>query len=438
MIETYQYDLVKKLDFIRYGGTEAELKAANILKEEVEALGGKAEIMGFKIPAYTAKKCSLKVVAPFEMDIETIEYGLSGSLPEGGVDLKLRYLEKGTADNFYGIDDLSDSIVMLNELSFGAYKMMCEKKAAAFMVIDGKWFHDSENSDFFQRNIGEKMLENGKVPGFFIWAKDATKLVLEHAEVIHAEMIQEELETDSRDVVAVIEGTEKTDEALVITAHYDSIQFGTGCWDNATGSANIMYIYRHFLKNPPKRTMYFVWCGSEEQGLYGSKAFVKQHPELVEKNIKFCFNFDMCGTILGNNMIFATGNDDLKNFTEAFCREYGMVADVIHDVHSSDSIPFADKGIPGLGLSRGTKSADIHTRRDSIFPISAEQLNKDGDFAIAFITRVANSARMPVPTGMGDSMREKIDKYCQRDRKTLKDEAEEKAKAEKAKAEENK
>ena len=138
----------------------------------------------------------------------------------------------------------------------------------------------------------------------------------------------------------------------------------------------------------------------------------------------------MCGTILGNNMIFATGNDDLKNFAEAFCREYGMVADIIHDVHSSDSIPFADKNIPGLGLSRGTKSADIHTRNDSIFPISAEQLNKDGDFAIAFITRVANSARMPVPTGMGDSMREKIDKYCQRDRKTLKDEAEEKAKAE--------
>ena len=184
-----------------------------------------------------------------------------------------------------------------------------------------------------------------------------------------------------------------------------------------------------------KRTLYFVWCGSEEQGLYGSKAFVKQNPDLVEKNIKFCFNFDMCGTILGNNMIFATGNDDLKNYTEAFCREYGMVADIIHDVHSSDSVPFADKGIPGLGLSRGTKSADIHTRRDSIFPISAHQLNKDGDFAIAFITRVANSARMPVPTGMGDSMKEKIDKYCQRDRKTLKDEAEEKAKAEKAKAE---
>lgn len=415
-MNTYQYDLVEKLNFIRYGGTKEELKAAQILMEEIKAAGGKGEIMDFEIPAYTLKNCSLKVTSPFEMELETIEYGLCGSLPQGGVELKLRYLQKGTEADFYGIKDLSDSIVMLDALSYDAYKRMCEKNAAAFIVIDGKWFHNSENSDFFQRNIGEKMLENGKIPGFFIWAKDATKLVRDGAQTILAQMEQEEYKTVSRDVVAVIEGTEITDEAVVVTGHYDSIQFGPGCWDNATGSANVMYIYRHFLKNPPKRTMYFVWCGAEEQGLYGSKAFIAQNEDLVKDNIKFCFNFDMCGTVLGSNMIFATGGDDLKNLAESFCREYGMSAEIIQDVHSSDSAPFADKGIPGLGLSRGTKSADIHTRNDTMFPISAEQLNKDGDFAIAFITRVINGAMLPVPTGMPDSMKEKIDKYFQRDK----------------------
>ena len=71
MKDTYQYDLVSRLNFIRYGGTAEELRAANIIKEDIENFGGKAEIMNFKIPAYTAKKCSLKVVAPFEMEIET-------------------------------------------------------------------------------------------------------------------------------------------------------------------------------------------------------------------------------------------------------------------------------------------------------------------------------------------------------------------------------
>jgi hypothetical protein len=56
MNDTYQYDLVSKLNFIRYGGTEEELRAANIIKADIESFGGKAEIMGFKIPAYKANK----------------------------------------------------------------------------------------------------------------------------------------------------------------------------------------------------------------------------------------------------------------------------------------------------------------------------------------------------------------------------------------------
>ena len=126
-MNTYQYDLLTRLDFTRYGGTDAEFKAANIILEEIEKAGGKGEIMDFKIPAYDLKKCSLKVTAPFEMELETVPYGLSGCLPEGGVDLKLVYLQKGTENDFYGVGDLSDSIVMLNELSFDAYKRMYEK-----------------------------------------------------------------------------------------------------------------------------------------------------------------------------------------------------------------------------------------------------------------------------------------------------------------------
>ena len=83
------------------------------------------------------------------------------------------------------------------------------------------------------------MLENGKIPGYLIWSKDATELVRNHAEKIHAEMIQEEYDATSRDVVAVIEGTEKNGESVVVKAHFDSIQWGTGVWDNATGGENL-------------------------------------------------------------------------------------------------------------------------------------------------------------------------------------------------------
>jgi len=421
-MNTYQYDLVQKMSFVRFGGTDKELEAANILLEEIEKAGGEGRIENFEIPVFELEKCSMKVVAPFEMEIETVPYGLSGNLPEGGVDLKFMYANNGEEQDFYGIDDLSDTVVMLNEFSFDSYKLLCQKNAAAFMVIQGKWYQNSENWDFLERNLREKFRENGKIPGFMIWAKDATELVRNHAETIHLELREKEGVTTSRNVVADIKGYDDNGESIVITAHYDSVRIGTGSWDNATGSATIMYIYQYFLKNQPKRTLHFVWCGSEEQGLYGSKAYIAQHPDLVENEIRMCYNFDMCGTVLGPNNVFVTGGDDLKHFAEQYNREIGLSVAIRHGVHSSDSAPFSDKGIPSLGLSRGSKTADIHTRYDVMFPLSAEQLVKDGEWAIGFIARAANAVRLPVEKGMTDDMKKQLDKYFQRDKVPFKKE----------------
>jgi hypothetical protein len=414
---TYQYDLVKRLSFVRFGGTDEELRAANILLGEIESAGGKGEVMDFSIPAYDLKKCSAKVTSPFEKELEVVPYGLSAQLPEGGVELKLMYAERGTADDYFGVSDLSDTAVILNELNYDAYKLLAEKHAAAFIVISGKYYETSESSDLVPRILRPKMQELGNIPGFCMWAGEATDIIRDGAEKIHLELRFDTKENTSRDVLAVIEGTEITDESIVITAHYDSVLVGTGSWDNATGAATIMYIYKHFLKNPPRRTLRFVWCGSEEQGLYGSKAYIEQHEDLVAKEIKFCFNFDMCGTVLGENSICVTGGDDLLHLAQQFCHELGYSAKIEARVHSSDSAPFADKGIPALGLSRGTKTSEIHTRHDLMFPIGAKQLKQNGDFAINFISRVANSAILPVPTGMPDNMRESLDKYFQRDKK---------------------
>ena len=256
-----------------------------------------------------------------------------------------------------------------------------------------------------------------------VWNTDAStkaaesvtvELLRNGAETIHIELEQTDGEATSHDVIAVIEGTEKADEAIVLTGHYDSLPVGPGAWDNATGSAALMGLYHYFLENAPKRTMYFVWCGSEEQGLLGSKAFIEQHAELVEKNIKFCFNFDMCGTVLGPNNIMITGDKNLEDFVDAFCREVGYSARTRVGVHSSDSAPFADKGIPGIGLSRGTKTAEIHTSYDTMFPLGEKALKANICFASKMISRVANSVILPVDTGMPENIKKELDKYFQR------------------------
>lgn len=407
-------EFVKNLSFVRYGGTPAEKQAADFIAAEIEKAGGKAELMPFQINASTYTSHVTKVVAPYEFEIPTVPFGMCGNLPAPGKDLKLLYAERGTERDFLCYDDLSGYVVMVNTVTLDVYKQLVKRNASAVFAIMGKYYHNNDEAGMYARNLRPKFLEQGTIPTFYINAHDATELLRNGAETIHIELEQTDGEATSHDVLAVIEGTEKPEESIVLTGHFDSLPVGPGAWDNATGSAALMGLYLYFLENAPKRTLRFVWCGSEEQGLLGSKAYIEQYEDLVKEKVKFCFNFDMCGTILGPNRICVTGGKELEDFVDLFCRETGYSADTHTGVHSSDSAPFADMGIPGIGLSRGTSTSEIHTCRDTMFPLGEKALKENICFASKMISRVANSVVLPVETGMPENIKAELDKYFQR------------------------
>lgn len=418
MIENgkYQRELVERLSFLRYGGTPDEEKAGAILAAEIEKFGGTWEKMPFTIPAYEIEDCSVAVTAPYCKDIPVVPYGSCGCVD--AENLNFLYLDSGSEEDWHNVGDVSNTVVMINELNFDAYKLICDHKPAAFMVISGKYYDTEDTTDVYTRRIRETLLPCGQVPGFMIRARDALDLVANEAQKLNVKLVQRDYETTSHNIVSVIKGTGHEEDEIVLTAHYDSVLVGTGSWDNATGSASLMYIYQHFMQNPPLRTMHFVWCGSEEQGLYGSKAYAKD--EERSKNIKFCFNFDMGGTYLGCNTITVTGGQDLIHMAEQISKEAGYKATVNQRVHSSDSAPFADKGVPSIGIGRRDTTSEIHTRHDLLPPVSAKQLSILATFAIQFISRIANAAFMPIPQGMPDDMIQALDKYFYRDKlKTL-------------------
>jgi hypothetical protein len=93
--------------------------------------------------------------------------------------------------------------------------------------------------------------------------------------------------------LAEIKGTEKPNEYVMLSAHFDSWDGGTGATDNATGTIVMMEAMRILKKiyPNPKRTILVGHWGSEEQGLNGSRAFVEDHPEIVA-NLQALFNQD--------------------------------------------------------------------------------------------------------------------------------------------------
>ena len=93
--------------------------------------------------------------------------------------------------------------------------------------------------------------------------------------------------------IATIPGTEKPDEYIILSAHFDSWDGGTGATDNGTGTIVMMEAMRILKKiyPNPKRTIIAGHWGSEEQGLNGSRAFVEDHPEIVN-GVQALFNQD--------------------------------------------------------------------------------------------------------------------------------------------------
>ncbi len=175
--------------------------------------------------------------------------------------------------------------------------------------------------------------------------------------------------------IAEIKGSEKPDEYVMLSAHFDSWDGGTGATDNGTGTLTMMEAMRilKLVYPHPKRTILVGHWSSEEQGLNGSKAFVEDHPEIV-KNLQALFNQDNgTGRVIN---IGGQGFADSKNFMP---RWLAAVPDTLKNRirtsfpgqpsgGGSDNASFVIAGAPGFSLSSLNWSYfnyTWHTNRDT-------------------------------------------------------------------------
>ncbi|MBL0938074.1 MAG: M20/M25/M40 family metallo-hydrolase [Gemmatimonadaceae bacterium] len=103
--------------------------------------------------------------------------------------------------------------------------------------------------------------------------------------------------------IGMLKGTEKPDEYVVLSAHFDSFDGGSGATDNGTGSLTMLEAFRLLAKAypKPKRTILVGHWTAEEHGLVGSRAFSEDHPEVVA-GLQALFNQDNgTGRIQGVN-----------------------------------------------------------------------------------------------------------------------------------------
>ncbi|MBQ2278782.1 MAG: M20/M25/M40 family metallo-hydrolase [Clostridia bacterium] len=395
----YQWDIVQKLSFCRPAGTAECERAAEMIAEEVRALGGEAIFETFTFPSLKVDRAVLRVTEPYQKDYDVVGYGFSGEI-EG--DFAFRYVERGTE---FDMDSVDGGIVMINKLEPEQYAAVINSPAEGFVVCSGK-FYDPRG--LTPKNLGRKLRETGKKPGFCIHTADAIEMVKMGASAVHCELKQHETTTETANVYSVIPGTEIPDEYITFSAHYDSVDVGVGAYDNATGVAALLDLYRYFMENKPKRTLVFLWCGAEERGLLGSKEFVKKHPEIME-HAKMEINFDLIGCAIGYDGVSVAAAESVCEFVRNFAAERRHSFVVSRHAASSDSTSFAGAGIPAFNFYRYGE-ADIHNHHDILFPLFEKTLGPTVEFVRDFVA-ACYQTEIPFDTAMPEDMAEEVRKY---------------------------
>lgn len=221
---------------------------------------------------------------------------------------------------------------------------------------------------------------------------------------------------DSENIWAFIEGSEKPDEIVVVSAHYDHVgikkgEIYNGADDDGSGTVAIMEIAAAFQKaknegNGPKRSILILHVTGEEHGLHGSR-FYSENPLFPLANTVADVNIDMIGRRdpfheNTNNYVYLIGSNYLSTDLYNLCEEvnkknnfltidykYNDKNDPNRYYYRSDHYNFAKNGIPSVFLFNGTH-ADYHKPTDEVSKIEFDALCNRARYGFAIVWEIAN------------------------------------------------
>ena len=395
-------------DFVHTSGTKEELQVAVYLKKQCENIGAQVKMENFRVPLSTIKKAHL-----FADGVEIPCKAFKGC-GSGTVEGELYYMP-GTDP--VSITGAADKIVLLDtsNISFFTYQDLMKAGAKAILFRYGDAHYP--NTDIDQRELREAVVgKERKVLCAMINVNEAVKLVKNETKRVRLEVEQSEYEGESHNVIAELSGKRK--EWIVLSAHYDSTSLSHGAYDNMSGCVGLLGIMEKMRDKERNFGLRFLFCGSEECGLLGSKAYVQDHEKELEQMV-LNINLDMIGSYMGQFIACVSAEEKLEHYIAYMAAEMGFPIAARSGVYSSDSTPFADKGIPAVSFARiaHTIIAPIHSRYDLKDVLSMKQLQKDINFLSNFTERLAKAAVCPVARQIPDNIKTELDEYLFRKRK---------------------
>ena len=272
--------------------------------------------------------------------------------------------------------------------------------------------HNTHSSDIYTKNFRLQDDNSENIPVYSIsrnlleivfpdWGKMTASTIKNGAKfqatspVVSEKKIRIEARADVKhistdNILAVIKGSEKPGEVIVVGAHYDHLGAYNGfIWngadDNGSGAIGMVGIARAFAATgvKPKRTVIFAAWTAEERGLLGSKYFVKTYPNL--KNIICYHNYDMIGRSYDPAkpdsavaLLYTKSWKAAETLTKEAVEKYNIGLKINYSAwdnptSGSDNAPFAKKDIPIMWFHTGGHP-DYHKPSDHVDHIDWQKM----------------------------------------------------------------
>jgi Zn-dependent M28 family amino/carboxypeptidase len=205
---------------------------------------------------------------------------------------------------------------------------------------------------------------------------------------------------NAANVIAEIPGSEHPDQFVVLGAHLDSWDLGTGALDNGCNSALVIDALRAIKDSGlrPRRTIRFALFSGEEQGMMGSRAYVSAHRAELDKNVGMVVFDSGTGRTTGFSL---GGRKDLVIAAKRLLvplQQFGA-ADVTTDADSgTDNFDFMLEGVPTFNANQEEANylLNYHAQSDTFDKVDLPQLKKHVAEAAELVFALANS---PEPVG---------------------------------------
>lgn len=406
----------------RFGGTEAERKAAEYLKAKMEEYGLKnVHLEPVEYVGWARGDVRLEIVSPVEKVIPCISLPHS---PPANLEGTIVDMGDGAPEDFESrADEIKGNIVMTTSVVSpkGSKRWIHrgEKYGRSLLAGASGFVFVNHYPGYGPATGGIGHGGEALVPGISISKEDGAflgRLAERHGEVrVRVTSTDRCKPMTSWNVVGDLPGRDHPEQIVMLGSHYDGHDISQGAEDPASGTVSVLEAARLLARYAPPLpcTVRFAMWGIEEIGLLGSKAYVEAHADELDQ-IRFYLNMDSAGAKSNIRDIVLNEWPALQPLLEQWRGEMALEFRVGQRTSAhSDHFPFFMNGVPTGGM----QSADLllagrgygHTQYDTVDKVDLTCLREASTLAARLALRLASADDWPVARRNQDAVTALLD-----------------------------